>query len=233
MFKEEKTRQLRDLPDRVDLEREGVLPEEGKVKLELIKSRPEVRLHKWNSEINLGVRYDKIAKQGVRGAGNRMEWKDQKEEVHAYPLEAQEGMEDGGLELEILLKEKPDTNKFDFAIDGADNLNFFYQPALTQADMDEISYRPDNVVGSYAVYHKTKRDHRKGNTNYAVGKVAHIYRPKAIDANGVGVWAELLYENGVLSVIVPQSFLDGAVYPVKVDPTFGYTSIGGSNSSNI
>src|SRR3990167_7285944 len=231
-FKEEKIRQFRDLPDRVDLEREGALLEEGKVKIELIKAKPEVHLHKWNSEINLGIYYDKIQKAGQK-VGNRMEWKDQKEEIHAYPLEAQEGMEDGGLELEILLKEKPDTNKFVFQIDGAENLDFFYQPPLTQADTDEISYRPDNVVGSYAVYHKTKRDHRKGSTNYAVGKFAHIYRPKAIDANGVGVWAELNYESGTLSVIVPQSFLDGAVYPVKVDPTFGYTSIGGSNSSNI
>ena len=29
------------------------------------------------------------------------------------------------------------------------------------------------------------------------------------------------YENGILSVIVPQDFLDTAVYPVRVDPTFG------------
>src|SRR3990167_1721314 len=227
-FKEEKIRQFRDLPDRVDLEREGALLEEGKVKIELIKAKPEVHLHKWNSEINLGIYYDKIQKAGQK-VGNRMEWKDQKEEVHAYPLEAQEGMEDGGLEMEVLLKEKPDTNKFVFQIDGAENLNFSYQPALTQEEIDEGDNRPENVIGSYAVYHKTKANHRKGSTNYATGKAFHIYRPKAIDASGVEEWAELFYENGVLSVTVPQKFLNVAVYPVKVDPTLGYTSIGASD----
>ena len=230
-FKEEKIRQFRDLPDRVDLEREGALLEEGKVKIELIKAKPEVHLHKWNSEINLGIYYDKIQKAGQK-VGNRMEWKDQKEEIHAYPLEAQEGMENGGLELEVLLKEKPDTNKFIFQIDGAENLNFFYQPALTQEEIDEGDNRPENVIGSYAVYHKTKSNHRTGSTNYATGKAFHIYRPKAIDASGVEEWAELLYENGVLSVTVPQQLLDEAVYPVRVDPTFGYTSIG-ANSTTI
>src|SRR3990167_9325905 len=230
-FKEEKIRQFRDLPDRVDLEREGALLEEGKVKIELIKAKPEVHLHKWNSEINLGIYYDKIQKAGQK-VGNRMEWKDQKEEVHAYPLEAQEGMEDGGLEMEVLLKEKPVTNKFDFVIDGAENLAFFYQPALTQAEIDEGATRPENVVGSYAVYHKTKSNHRTGSTNYATGKAFHIYRPKAIDANGVETWGELSYLNGNLTVTVPQQFLDDAVYPVMIDPTFGYTTIGGTSATS-
>jgi hypothetical protein len=30
----------------------------------------------------------------------------------------------------------------------------------------------------------------------------------------------------VLTITIPQSFLDSAVYPVVVDPTFGYSSVG-------
>src|SRR3990167_10044130 len=145
-----------------------------------------------------------------------MEWKDVREEVHAYPINNE------NFEIEIILKDRPDINTFDFTIDGADNLDFFYQPPLTQKEIDEGASRPDNVIGSYAVYHKTKANHRVGSINYATGKAFHIYRPKATDANGAEVWAELNYPNGTLTVTVPQKFLDDAVYPVRVDPTFGY-----------
>ena len=207
------------------------LPESGETKIELSKVEPKVILGKWNNEVRLGIKYQGIdsTTKGKRPLlTNRIEWKDDKgkEKLHAYPLEAGEGMEDGGLELEIVLNEKPDTNVFDFTIDGAENLDFFYQPVLTQEEITEGASRPDNVIGSYAVYHKTKANHRVGSTNYATGKAYHIYRPRAIDANGVEVWAELLYENGILSITVPQKFLNDAVYPVIVDPTFGFTSIG-------
>jgi hypothetical protein len=229
-FKEQKTKALRNLPDRVDLERNSALPEGGKTAIEMLKARPEIRMRRWDGEASLTVRYNKIAKAGVRGPNNRMEWRDAKEEAHAYPLETQPGMEDGGLELEIFLKEKPATNRFDFALEGADNLDFSYQPALTQAQIDQKIKRPDNVIGSYAVYHKTKKNHSKGGINYATGKAFHIYRPKAIDADGNEVWAELDYKDGVLSVTVPQTFLNTAIYPVVVDPTFGYTTIGATLS---
>lgn len=135
-------------------------------------------------------------------------------------------------DIDFTLDSKPDTNVFEYKISGAEDFDFFYQPALTQEEIDEGAERPENVVGSYAVYHKTKANHRVGSTNYATGKAFHIYRPKAIDANGAEVWAELSYVNGLLSVTVPQKFLDEAVYPVRVDPTFGYTTIGGTTSTN-
>src|SRR3989339_463578 len=87
-----------------------------------------------------------------------------------------------------------------------------------------ISHRPENVVGSYAVYHKTKRNHKQGEENYRTGKVAHIYRPKIIDANGDWVWGEMRIHGNQLVVSVPQDFLDNGVYPITVDPAIGYTS---------
>lgn len=153
-------------------------------------------------------------------------------------------------DIDFTLNAKPPTNVFTYKITGAEDFDFFYQPPLTIADDPEIAScsadgtqcfdkdgnvvdeRPDNVVGSYAVYSKTKANHRVGSTNYATGKVAHIYRPKATDANGDWTWATLSYASGVLSVEVPQDFLDKATYPVRVDPTFGYTSIGGSGAAS-
>jgi hypothetical protein len=71
-------------------------------------------------------------------------------------------------EIEIVLDEKPATNAF--RIEGAEDLDFFYQPELTPEENAEGAFRPENVVGSYAVYHKTKANHRVGDINYATEK---------------------------------------------------------------
>jgi len=206
---------------------------ENTVKLE--KDRPAVTLEKWNGEAGLTVVYDKVKGEGSRAfLTDRMEWKDSnntKEEVHAYPLDAGPGMEDGGFEIEVILNEKPDTNVWEFKIEGAEELDFFYQPELTPEEIAEGAERPENVIGSYAVYHKEKVNHVLGATNYGTGKAYHIYRPKAFDADGNEQWAELSYKDGALSVAVPQEWLEKATYPVRVDPTFGYTTQGASNRS--
>lgn len=219
---------LEDRGDRFERILANDIPNAGLAKAEMMKNEPKVVLSKWNDEVRLGVSYNKVKGKGNRPAfTNRAEWKDPrgKEEVHAYPIDDQH------FEIEVVLNEKPDTNVFEFQIEGAEDLDFFYQPELTPEEIAEGADRPENVIGSYAVYHKTKANHRIGDTNYATGKAFHIYRPKAIDANGAEVWAELNYDNGVLSVSVPQKFLDDAVYPVRVDPTFGYTMAGASNGA--
>jgi len=203
----------------------------GNIKTVLDKESPRIELQKWDGEAKLGIRYTGIpaTTTGSRALlTNRMEWKHGAQEVHAYPLATSTEMEDGGFEVEVVLNEKPTTNIFEFAIDGAENLDFFFQPPLTDEEITDGAVRPENIVGSYAVYHKLKINHKRGQTNYATGKAFHIYRPKAIDANNDEIWAELSYHSGVLSVAVPQSFLDSATYPVRVDPTFGYTTIGSS-----
>jgi hypothetical protein len=129
-------------------------------------------------------------------------------------------------DIDFTLHAKPETNVFEYKIEGAEEFEFFYQPELTPEEIAEGAERPENVIGSFAVYHKTKANHRIGSVNYATGKAFHIYRPKAIDANGAEVWAELSYSEGVLTVTVPEKWLETAVYPVIVDPTFGYASIG-------
>lgn len=202
------------------------VPEEGENKVELMKLEPEIVLNKWNGEVALSVK-----REGTFTEANRkfltdeVEWTNSKEDVLAYPTP-------NGFEFEIVLKEKPLTNIFNFTISGAENLDFFYQPPLTQQEIDEGAFRPNNVIGSYAVYHKTKANHRVGSTNYATGKAFHIYRPKVIDASGAEVWADLNIDGGLLTVTVPQKFLDEAVYPVRVDPTFGITSLGATKSIN-
>jgi hypothetical protein len=126
------------------------------------------------------------------------------------------------------LNEKPKSNVVSFEIE-TDGLDFFYQPELTQEEIDEGAYRPENVVGSYAVYHQTKGGlNDKDSKDYKVGKAFHIYRPKLIDAEGKETWGILKIENGIYLVEIPQEFLDKAVYPIKSNDTFGYESDGGT-----
>jgi hypothetical protein len=81
--------------------------------------------------------------------------------MHAYPLPAKEGMEDGGFEIEIC-----PTNAFRFAIEETEDFDFFYQPKLTAEEIAEGAVRTENVVGSYAANRETKADHRVADTNY-------------------------------------------------------------------
>jgi hypothetical protein len=87
--------------------------------------------------------------------------------MHAYPLQSKEGMENGDFEIQIILQEKPESNVFAFPIQGAQDLDFFYQPKLPPEEIAEGTVRSENVVGSHVVYHKTKANHRVGDTIYA------------------------------------------------------------------
>lgn len=151
-----------------------------------------------------------------------------------------------GLEYEIILKSKPTTNVLSFPLVTKD-LVFYYQPSLMEElnskdydllndthaikDGNIINYRPLNVVGSYAVYHTSK----SGN-EYGTGKAFHLYRVKLIDALGKEVYAEYnrdVQESGQLQIILPTEFLNSALYPVVIDPAFGYMTVGASNYNSF
>lgn len=210
-------------------------------RVEIAKDRAAVTLKGWNDEYAitvepqipstlLGAKGDKPfdVPAGRPLLSKKMEFKSG--DVTAF-IEPKEGTENE-FDIDFTLDAKPDTNVFTYKITGAEDFNFLYQPELTDAEIKDGAVRPENVVGSYAVYNKTHSNHALGKTNYTTGKVFHIYRPKIIDSSGAYAWATLEYNNGVLSVTAPREFLDTAIYPVTIDPTFGKTSIGGSNQFN-
>src|SRR3990167_3559264 len=192
--------------------------------------KPQVKFMRWNNEVNFSMRAQEEAGAKVKELPDGTIVYEAKEyEVHQY--DKPDASEEGGFEFEWVLKSKPASNVLTATI-STKGLDFFYQPALTPKEIAEGASRPPEVIGSYAVYHSTKGGmNDAAGMEYKVGKFCHIYRPKAIDANGVEVWADLVIENGVLSVTVPQKFLDDAVYPVRVDPTVGYTTDGASGSN--
>jgi hypothetical protein len=208
---------------------------------------PKATLSRWNGECSLEFGFDdsKIQTKNVQlTAENRVCWSTPLFDFRFYGVD--EG--DGELEFEIILKQKPSANVFSFSVQ-TQHLKFYYQPPLSQelnpAEWDELSEtyarkgnrerrRPENIVGSYAVYHAARTNlHRTlGEAEkYKTGKAFHIYRPKLTDAEGKTAWATFnsdLSETGVLTITLPQEFLDPAKYPVTVDPTFGYTTVGAS-----
>lgn len=190
------------------------------VKAEQIGNQVETTLP-WKDQKGLKVIYD----MGEPTVAEKVKDKRDKEVITEVVTDF-----DGGFKVDILLNEKPSTNRFCYTIDGAENYDFFYQPPLTAEEITEGTSRPPEIEGSYAVYHKTLRDHVIGKENYATGKVLHIPRPQVWELGDEAnkVWADLSYDDGQLCVTAPQDFLDNADYKngVRIDPTFGYTTIG-------
>ena len=193
--------------------------------------QPQFKINRWENECNFSIRLiDDVADAPkLQTKGNKIKFIKKKTETHFFDVPKTDEMPEC-YEFEIILKEKPVTNKVQMSIETK-GLVFYYQPELTQKEIDEGCFRPENVIGSYAVYHDGKQgDYSKmGLKNYRAGKAFHIYRPKIIDNAGKEVWGKLNITDNLLTVEIPQEFLDNAMYPVIVDPTFGYETIGGSN----
>lgn len=202
----------------------------------LTQLSPKIEFSKWNNEEKLSIEYEGMSAatptvtNGIITTGNAKEGF----YIHRYS--------DDTLKFGLILHSIPDKSKivtidgieyyqWQFKLTGWENFDFFYQPPLTQKEINEGSIRPDDVVGSYAVYHKTKKNHVIGETNYQTGKIGHDYRPKFIDAQGKTEWAILQYDKGIRTVSISKDFLDNAVYPVKANDTYGSTVIGATDAS--
>jgi hypothetical protein len=147
---------------------------------------------------------------------------------------------EGNLKWNIELQAKPVSNIFEWTFTCSEDLQFYLQPVkYTPWEISVGAHRPEHIKGSYAVY-INKQGHYltyKGETliNYKQGKILHIPRPLCYDKLGTEIWGELFIEkltptSGIIRITVPQSFLDTSTYPVTIDPTFGYTTVPGTEA---
>lgn len=130
----------------------------------------------------------------------------------------------GRLKWDIEFTSRPAVNSWTWELKHTKGIEFYYQDALTAEEIAEGCERPDEVVGSYAVYCN------KSNNKYKTGKLCHIYRPFCYDAKGKTIYAELNIADGQMTISIDAAWLDSAAYPVRLDPTIGYTTAGGTSS---
>lgn len=185
--------------------------------------KPQFKMMRWGNKVNFSVRSEEHPLATVKIEGEKIKYITPDYEVHQY--EKPDASENGGFEFEWILSKRPKTNILKATIQSK-GLNFYYQEKIDKNSF--FTERPDNIIGSYAVYASEKRINYEGGKKYGTGKVAHIYRPKAIDSLNNETWCKLNIENGILTVEVPKEFLKNAKYPVIVDPTIGYNTIGAS-----
>lgn len=118
-------------------------------------------------------------------------------------------------------------------VQGWDKVFFAIQPELTQEEINEGGYRPDHVIHSVSLYHKTKCNHVVGQRNYKIGKFAQIYRPFIRDSLGGFAWGEweVDTENQRLVKAFPAAAFNLLADWWDVDGDYGETSAPSSSST--
>jgi len=183
------------------------------------KFEPKIEMSRWDeSSFSLKLKETEKGDSSLSFKDDKVVWNKGNIDIEFFETE-------DSYKMIWYLKKKPKTNKVQFEIESNDVI-FYYQPALTQEEIDNGAFRPENVVGSYAVYAKTPKVNWVGGKEYKTGKVGHIYRPHLYDSNGLEAWGILHIENGIYSVEIPQEFSDKAVYPIKSNDDFGYKENG-------
>lgn len=201
---------------------------------------PHVKLGKWE-EVSCGlvVPSQKLIAPILQSSqelswddptGLRLIWK---------VLDSTPQFEDGGLDFQVIFKTNPKIKEIAIPINNQ-NLEYIFQPPLANLSPDGstwedngrggISTRPANVNCSYAFYHSLRGAIHRGADaeKFKTGKAFHLYRPQLMDAGGKRLWADMVIKEGNLVISLDKGWMDSALYPVILDPDFGYSSIGAS-----
>ena len=200
---------------------------------------PNMKLTRWNGEESLTIKYSKTNFDPPVVDKDKVKISNHTEDIEFYKAD------DKNYKMVIYVKKKPLDNKFSYYIEGWEDFNFYYQPIWEDYETVEINgeeyqektlpsgmkvRRKPEIAGSYAIYHKTKANHVKGQTNYKTGKFKHAYTPKWIDANGKWTWGKLSFKDGWMTNECPWEFINSAKLPIKSNDTYGDTSEGGSET---
>lgn len=131
----------------------------------------------------------------------------------------------------IYLKKKPTTNKVYFSV-NTKNAEFLPQGPLTEQEVAEGCVRPDEIVGSLAVY-SPFRNHILGDLNHMAGKIGHIPAPYVILKDASKVKCDMYFEDSWLVIEIPLTVYNDWDWKeaLILDPTFGYSSVGGSEQN--
>jgi hypothetical protein len=203
------------------------------------KFDPKISASKWGGEFWMDIQHSDVMDKAETLRDDRIELVvgDRTHRYYTTP--------EGNLEYDIVIDKKPLTNTIELDLNLSDGLRMIKQkslyddwfaidetlrangqPTIPWADFEQDNNRPDNIVGSYMIY--TNKKHN----DYKAGKFGIIEAPYLIGANQQKVKATQEYFGGKLIITMPWDFLNSAVYPIVLDPTLGYTTIGSSNTGS-
>jgi hypothetical protein len=192
---------------------------------------PQHKISYWNNECNVAMRLlaNSSALASITTQGNLTTWRQ-------GPIAISWEVNGRSLDQKIYLAERPENNQVRFSLNSK-GIVFHYQPHECDGE------RPENVKGSYALYHATKANCAIAPTayralqsyfgtfqvspadltqevceqfqikNYETGKVDHWYRRNIVDAQGVTHLCDMDITDGVLTYLIP----DEVVYPAVID----------------
>jgi hypothetical protein len=210
--------------------------------------QPQIKIPRWNNQANASFRLVQTEPATVTYDATAIVYDTPSLTAKFYALDDVES--DDGHEFEVWLKTKPATNVVAFTVQhkgGTWTKQPFHPHRSDHPEFHPDAYyfgtnpwggerrSPERVVGSYVFYSDTLQGDYTAidGHNYRSGKILHVYRPWARDAKGVQVWCDLDLDEprGLLTITIPQAFLDTAAYPVLVDPTFGYSGTAASDDN--
>lgn len=192
---------------------------------------PRVKIKRWDNEVNASMGWLHSENQlSIEQTEDLIAFRGSKTEAYFYELPDSEKSPEGAIESEIVLLEKPVTDKVIFSLNDKD-VKYHHQPALTREEIERGCIRPEHVVDSYAIYAASEKINYQGGKLYQACKVGHLYRPRIEDAAKNWVWGGHEIKDGKRIVTIPEQFLRDAVYPIRhaAGATFGFTSVGGSS----
>lgn len=190
---------------------------------QIVKTVPNINASKWSNEawLNLNYRAMTINAEQPIFKNNCLALKVGGVTWKTWPLNQ------SVLECSLTFDNAADLPaQIELELKDSGNLVYYFQDALTQAEIDEGCSRPDNVVGSYAVYFSKRWN------QYSTGKFGHLYRWEAIGADGKKCWLDPLeIQDGKLIIGLPD--LSNMVFPIicmGAGDTFGVSAAGASST---
>lgn len=172
--------------------------------------------------------------------------------MHCYPCEKDEGSEQGLIELEAVIHEKPkdgEPYRYTWDYEDSGNISIVYNPGYSLEQFPEdvaagvvefdktggwnidgrkIAHVKPWAVDSWELWRTgTKVYHSKSDgKKYRTGKIGHFRRAKIIDSIGQWEYATTHIDTVLKTITVTGTaeFAKIAVGEVYIDPTFGYTT---------
>jgi hypothetical protein len=221
------------------------------------KFYPQVKVKRWDNEVNFSIRLvetDNTEPAIEDELGGKIKYKKVNYEAHFKDVAANERHEEGAFDFDVFYIKDPRKRKgidytVEFSYEGK-GIRFDQQLAMTEypipagwtADKNTVYdekgkkflFRPDDVIGSFAIRQITPGMNREDGKNYNDGKIGHLFYPYLVDPAGNKTRVKAFWIDEVnkrIYVTIQKEYLDAFDWKaggLLLDPTFGYTTSGSS-----